>query len=63
MNSLSWQKHTNKASVSIPVAVQADRQETRPHPLVKHHLPVVVELQQRWSRHKVRISDPLGLES
>lgn len=63
MNSLSWQKHANKVTINIPVAVQVDRQETRPYPLVKHHLPVVAELQHRGSKHKVWITDALGLES
>jgi len=63
MNSLSWQKHTNNITTNIPVAAQVDRQETRPYHLVKHHLPVVAELQHIGSGNKPLITDPSSLDS
>lgn len=51
-------KTINKISINIPLAVQVDRQETRPCQLVKHHLPVVAELQQIESGNKALITDP-----
>lgn len=63
MNGLSSQKHTNKITINIPVAVQADRPETRPCHLVKHPLPVVAELQRIESGNKALITDPSSPDS
>lgn len=63
MYSLSWQKHTKQIIINIPVAVQADRQETKPYHLVKHHLPAVAELQHVASRNRALNTDPSTLDS
>lgn len=63
MNSLSWQKLPKKISINIPVAVQVDMQETRSYPSVKHHSPVVAELQHIGSGNQALITDPSSLDS
>lgn len=59
----SFEKHMYKISINIPAAVQADRQEPGPYHLVKHHLPVVTELQYIWKENNAWISDPSSLDS